>query len=67
MLLRILLIIFFAIIFCFFFRKLIESIINLFTLLDKKNYYNITMQHQGIVLNKKTKKLEADNSLILPF
>lgn len=65
--LRLLLLVFSAIAVMFFTRKFIESVINLSVSLKKKNYYNITMQHQGIVLNKKTKKLEADNSLILPF
>ena len=52
---------------CFFLRKLIESIINLSVLLDKKNYTDGTLKHEGIVINKKTKKVEADNSMILPF
>ena len=51
----------------FFTRKFVESIFNLAFLLKKKNRYDVTSQRQGIVLNKKTKKLEADQSLILPF
>lgn len=51
----------------FFLKKIVESICNLSVLLRKKNYYDVTKQRNGIVINKKTKKLEADQSLILPF
>jgi hypothetical protein len=51
----------------FFLKKIMESICNLIILLGKKNYYDVTKQRQGIVINKKTKKLEADQSIILPF
>lgn len=51
----------------FFLKKIVESICNLSVLLRKKNYYDVTKQRHGIVINKKTKKLEADQSLILPF
>lgn len=51
----------------FFLKKIMESICNLSVLLRKKNYYDVTKQRHGIVINKKTKKLEADQSLILPF
>lgn len=56
-----------AILICFFIKKLTESIVNLSVLLKKENYYDGTLRHEGMVFNKKTKKLEADNSLILPF
>lgn len=56
-----------AILVMFLIRKTIECIINLSVLLKKENYYDSTKQHQGIVFNKRKKKLEADNSLILPF
>lgn len=52
---------------CFFLKRLIESIINISVSLKKENYYDTTKQHQRMVFNKKTKKLEADNSIILPF
>ena len=48
-------------------KKLVENIANLSILLRKKNYYDVSKQKHGIVYNKKTKKLEADQSLILPF
>lgn len=51
----------------FLIKKLVENIINLSILLRKENYYDTSKQRKGIVLNKKTKRLEADNSLILPF
>ena len=51
----------------YFFRKLMESLVNLYILSKKKNSHDLTKQRNGIVLNKKTKKLEADQSLILPF
>ena len=51
----------------FLMRKIVEGIINLFFVLKDKNKYNTSYQHQGIVLNKKSKRLEADNSLITPF
>jgi uncharacterized membrane protein YqhA len=48
----------------FFARKLMESIVNLWIALRHKNK---PPYHEGMVLNKKTGKLEADNSKILPF
>ena len=51
----------------FFLKKIVESVCNLSVLLRKKNYYDVTKQRHGIVINKKTKKLESDQSLILPF
>lgn len=51
----------------FFTKKIVESIFNLKMSLRRKNYYDVSNQRHGIVLNKKTKKLEADQSLILPF
>lgn len=51
----------------FFLKKIVESFCNLSILLRKKNYYDVTKQRHGIVINKKKKKIEADQSLILPF
>ena len=48
-------------------KKFVESVCNLSILLRKKNYYDVSKQRHGIVYNKKAKKLEADQSLILPF
>lgn len=50
----------------YFAKKFIESIYN-FIALGKKNYADVTRQKHGIVFNKKTNKLEADQSLIVPF
>lgn len=51
----------------FFVRKSVEKIINLLFLSKKENQYDSNNQHQGIVLNNCTEKLEADNSMIEPF
>lgn len=56
-----------SIIIMYLIKKLVESIANLSILLRKRNYYDVSKQKDGIVYNKKTKKLEADQSLILPF
>lgn len=48
-------------------KKLIEGIINLSVLLKKGNRFDVSRQKNGIVYNKKEKKLEADQSMILPF
>ena len=51
----------------FFIKKLVESVINLSYLSKDKNLYDVSNQKHGVVLNKKTQKLEADQSVILPF
>lgn len=51
----------------FFIKKLVESVINLSYLSKDKNLYDVSNQKHGVVLNKKTKKLEADQSVILPY
>ena len=56
-----------AIITMYFIRKIIECLLNLSVLFNKKNYYDGTLRHESMVINKRTKKLEADQSLILPF
>ena len=48
-------------------KKLIEGIINLSVILKKGNRFDVSKQKNGIVYNKKEKKLEADQSMILPF
>ena len=51
----------------FFTKKFVESIFNLIFILKKKNWYDVSNQRHGIILNNETKKLESDNSIILPF
>lgn len=49
------------------YNKIIKCIAKL-NIKSKKEYrYDIAKQRNGIVYNKKTKKLEADQSIILPF
>ena len=51
---------------CWAISKILDAIFNLKALLhNKKHYRNITST--GMVYNKKTKKLEADNSQAQPF
>lgn len=56
-----------SIIIVYLFKKFVESICNLDVSLRKENHYDVSKQRNGIVLNKDTKRLEADQSLILPF
>lgn len=65
--LKILAIIILTIAIMFFTKKFVESIFNLIFILKKKNRYDVSNQRHGIVLNNETKKLEDDNSIILPF
>lgn len=51
----------------FLIKKLVEGVFNLKVVLKKDNPRDISKQRNGIVLNTKTKKLEADQSLTLPF
>ncbi len=48
-------------------KKIVECILNIKVLNKKENHYDVAKQRNGIVYNKKTKKLEADQSIILPF
>ncbi len=48
-------------------NKLIKSLLRISILLQKENYHDVTKQKNGIVYNTKTKKIEADQSLIFPF
>lgn len=66
LILRVLLIVFLGITVMFFTRKFIESVYNVLAS-RKKHFHDSTRRHEGIVFNAKTGKLEADNSLILPF
>jgi len=65
--LKVLAVVLLTIVIMFFIRKLVESVFNLTFMLRKKNSYDVSNQRHGIVLNKETKKLEADQSIILPF
>lgn len=51
----------------FLIKKLVEGVFNLKFVFKKDNLRDISKQRNGIVINTKTKKLEADQSLILPF
>ncbi len=51
----------------FLIKKLVEGVFNLKIVFKKDNLRDISKQRNGIVINTKTKKLEADQSLILPF
>ena len=51
---------------CWASKKIIESVLNLISLShNKKTYRNI--RRIGMVYKKNTKKLEADNSMEIPF
>ena len=65
--LNILAIIFITIATMFFTKKFVESIFNLKVFFNRKNHYDVSNQRNGIVLNEKKKRLEADQSIILPF
>ena len=59
-----------AIIICLLIKLLIESLINLkiyFETIKHPERYPDRIDKGGIVINKKTKKIEADNHIKLPF
>lgn len=56
-----------AILIMFFLKRIVERICNLSVLLRKKNYYDVTKKRHSIVINKRTKKVEGDQKLKLPF
>jgi len=67
---RILVMVILTVIICYLIKKLVESIFNLITLwetLRNPGRYSNRFNHGGIVFNKKTRKLEADNHIMLPF
>lgn len=51
----------------FLMKKLIETIINISIINKESKCPNLSKQRHGIIFNTKTNKLEADQSLILPF
>ena len=48
-------------------KKIVECLLNILIFSKKENRYNVAKQRNGIVYNRKTQKLEADQSIILPF
>lgn len=56
-----------SIVIMYLFKKLVESLCRISVAMSKKNHYEVSNQRHGVVINKKEKKLEADQSLILPF
>lgn len=55
-----------TIIACLAIKKILESLLNLISLSRNKKMYH-TVRRTGMVYNKNTKKLEADNSQSVPF
>lgn len=51
----------------FLIKKAIFIIYNIAELNDKRSCLDSSKQRHGIVFNKRTKQLEADQSVILPF
>ncbi len=51
----------------FFAIRLAKTYYNIKALRDPRNLYDITKQREGMVYNKDTEQLEADQSFILPF
>lgn len=59
-----------SILVCLLIKKLIESIVNLKILFETAKHperYPDRINRGGFVINKKTKKVEADNHIKLPF
>lgn len=46
-------------------RIIVENIVNIIIITKKKNTLDLTMHRNGIVINKKKNKLEADQSIVL--
>ena len=55
-----------AIVACWASKKIVESVLNLISLSNNKKTYN-NIKRTGMVYNKNTKRLEADNSQSIPF
>jgi len=51
---------------CWVSKKIVESVLNLIALSHNKKTYN-NIKRTGMVYNKNTKRLEADNSQSIPF
>jgi hypothetical protein len=67
---RILAMVILTVIICYLIKKLVESIFNLITLWETRKHpgrYPERFNRGGMVFNKKTRKLEADNHIKQPF
>jgi len=67
---RIIGVIILTVLICYLIKKLTESIINFFIYRETMKHperYPDRINRGGMVLNKKNKKLEADNNILLPF
>ena len=51
---------------CWAIKKIVEGVLNLTSLSHSKKTYN-RIKRNGMLYNKKTKKLEADNCSATPF
>ena len=51
---------------CMAFKKIVESVLNLISLSRNKKTHN-NVERTGIVYNKNSNKLEADNRKSVPF
>lgn len=47
--------------------KLVRHLLNLSAIISNKNTTDVSLRSHGVVYNETTDKLEADQSLILPF
>ena len=56
-----------AIILVFLFNAFIRRILNFFTYFKKPRFSEASEKEHGLIYNKKTGKLEADQSIITPF
>jgi len=65
--LKILVILILGIVAWFMTREIIKTAINIRILLLKGRFCDKSRMRNGVVFNKKTNKLEADQSAILPF
>ena len=48
-------------------RRIIEGIANLVVIFKRRRHTDLPVQSNGIVFNKKTGKLEADQTCVMPF
>ena len=64
--LKIIVLVLCTVIACWASKKIVESILNLISLSYNKSMRS-NMKRNGMVYNKNTKKLDADNSLTVPF
>ncbi len=56
-----------SILIVFLVGKLVRHLINLSAILSNRNTTDVALRSHGVVYNKTKDKLEADQSLILPF